>query len=888
MYMFTSRKCALCEYVVEMVDRKLQNNPFVDWKPIASFVGEAGAGSEADAETPHLPKPPHADRPASEPAPPPWRRPPPDPAQPATPDELRMSSSQQTGLDALPGRDGAGLTAPMAELLQVAAGEGARMSGAQRVPYAEPFNTDLNDRVASLSLSAKSARMLIPRAMAAEKDANPRTSFRTTLADDFSVGKREVPAAPLDLDSIPNSRKALKRGDVPEASKFKFPLFLQGSASASERNAEALQRPSLLETEAISSATREASVTSHLEGLIRAETLLRVEARVAAALRHAKEQRSAARARASSSGANENGLADLDDAAAKWADESPASLASLLQLQSEPAFRSFSLGRHLGDISTPALDASMAATQADAQHFAARFPSVAPLTGGDAAFGGSEPSPGAGAAFPANSPLAAQSNGEVFTQRFRSVLDMGFGPPAAGSFPGMPAQQAPAGAYAGTAVPQAPLLQDGQSSWAAGGHQLNPQLMPAWQTAPADQAFAPQAPAVLPASAVPPVAALGTSATQGTGTGETSPPALGSTVQQPLDDARFASRPQPAQVDASQLFASQLRDIATRALPLHVSPSGVSDPAPDQALRFRAKLRSQASTDESEDDESPETDSEQEGQGEADVEGEEEHEEGEAEQAQDQGGEVGDTATAEGEEGTEPMDSRAGGSEEQAQGQASALPPPSVVPPTAQAAAAATPGQKLDLRASQITAAVAAPQPQPAYGLGGLDLLGAADDATDVLPADPEDAMFRPAVGSEQLHFDTGAAGIAAASRRSKHASMVAGRAPQAGTGASDPASLDYVAAAPLPVVEHRISPRDHFRLQHRLSRVTAFFKVYQHVMDALEDVCQGLLPRLTAQSCGPIYARAQLMTMWMQHGYQADEICTKMAMCMSRYFDVE
>ena len=29
-------------------------------------------------------------------------------------------------------------------------------------------------------------------------------------------------------------------------------------------------------------------------------------------------------------------------------------------------------------------------------------------------------------------------------------------------------------------------------------------------------------------------------------------------------------------------------------------------------------------------------------------------------------------------------------------------------------------------------------------------------------------------------------------------------------------------------------------------------------------------------------------MTTWMQHGYQADEICTKMAMCMSIYFDDE
>ncbi|KAA0159106.1 hypothetical protein FNF28_05974 [Cafeteria roenbergensis] len=347
--------------------------------------------------------------------------------------------------------------------------------------------------------------------------------------------------------------------------------------------------------------------------------------------------------------------------------------------------------------------------------------------------------------------------------------------------------------------------------------------------------------------------------------------------------------------------------------------AGRSAQAPEEEPRFRTTRSSAAGASEGGDHAAPGTDAEgsEEAEGgheQADAEGPEEAEGGheqadaegpeEAEGSQEQADAEG-SAEAEGdteqagpeeEKETEPAERDEGGSDESgnSEGDIGDLARDRVLPASPREATAGAPSsaskldQMLDSRASQITAAVENRQPEPSYGLGALDLLGEADDAADVLPADGEDAMFEPVRGSQQPRFDTGADGIAAASRRSQRANMVAGRAAQTGTGAADPAALDYVAAAPLPVVEHRLSPRDHFRLQHRLNRVTMFYKVYQHVMDALEDVCQGLLPRLTAKSCGPIYARAQLMTMWMQHGYQADEICTKMAMCMSRYFDVE
>ncbi|CAE7413443.1 ATP5F1B, partial [Symbiodinium sp. KB8] len=871
MYMFTSRKCALCEYVVEMVDRKLQNNPFVDWKPIASFVGEGGAGSETTV--PRAPTPPRTDRPDSEPAPPPWRRPPPDPAQPATADELRMSNAQQTGVDALPGRDGTGPTSPVANLLQLEAAQDEGMPGTGSVPFTEPFNLDLADRLSAMSSSPKVAQLLLPRAMAADKDANPRTAFRNTLADQYSVGEREVPAAPLDLESIPSSRVPLKSSSIPGVARFKFPMLLQEAASASQQGQATLGTPSLLETEAISRATREASVTSHLEGLTRAETLLRVEARVKAALKLAKEQRSAARARAASRGATRQGLADLDEAAAHWADESAAGLASLLQLQSEPSFRSFSLGKHLGDISTPALDESMAATQADAQQFAARFPSVAPPSGQDAPISAGLPISDPAETYSASASWPAPSSGDMFTQRFRSVLDMGFAAPAADSVLDARSQQAPAANLAGWVPPRTPA---GQSPGLAEAQVQAQQAMPEWN------------------------GGAGTATVLG-------PPGMTESGVNPSaravpDQEQAASV--PGVVDAatiageSQDFARRLREIATHALQSSADHAGRSAQAPEEEPRFRTTRSSAAGASEGGDHAAPGTDAEgsEEAEGgheQADAEGPEEAE-GSQEQADAEGSAEaeGDTEQAgpEEEKETEPAERDEGGSDESGNGEGDIgdLARDRVLPASPREATAGAPSsaskldQMLDSRASQITAAVENRQPEPSYGLGALDLLGEADDAADVLPADGEDAMFEPVRGSQQPRFDTGADGIAAASRRSQHANMVAGRAAQTGTGAADPAALDYVAAAPLPVVEHRLSPRDHFRLQHRLNRVTMFYKVYQHVMDALEDVCQGLLPRLTAKSCGPIYARAQLMTMWMQHGYQADEICTKMAMCMS------
>jgi hypothetical protein len=100
-----------------------------------------------------------------------------------------------------------------------------------------------------------------------------------------------------------------------------------------------------------------------------------------------------------------------------------------------------------------------------------------------------------------------------------------------------------------------------------------------------------------------------------------------------------------------------------------------------------------------------------------------------------------------------------------------------------------------------------------------------------------------------------------------------------------DPATLNYAQLAKVPFVRAKMSPREHFRWAYRLKEMETFYKTYQHVMDALEDVCEGHLPQKTAASCKQLYGRAQQITDWMLHGYQEDEICIMTYMCQQSYF---
>jgi len=74
--------------------------------------------------------------------------------------------------------------------------------------------------------------------------------------------------------------------------------------------------------------------------------------------------------------------------------------------------------------------------------------------------------------------------------------------------------------------------------------------------------------------------------------------------------------------------------------------------------------------------------------------------------------------------------------------------------------------------------------------------------------------------------------------------------------------------------------------MEYRLEQNQEFRLMYDHVMDALTDICEGLIPRDQQSACRDLYAHAPKLTELMMHGYQADEICESVRLCFDGFFD--
>jgi len=88
------------------------------------------------------------------------------------------------------------------------------------------------------------------------------------------------------------------------------------------------------------------------------------------------------------------------------------------------------------------------------------------------------------------------------------------------------------------------------------------------------------------------------------------------------------------------------------------------------------------------------------------------------------------------------------------------------------------------------------------------------------------------------------------------------------------------------PTVEHKMSQREIARLEYRVEQNREFRLMYDHVMDALTDVCEGLVPPSQQRTCRDTYAHAPKLTELLIHGYQPDEICEMLRQCKDGFFD--
>ena len=768
MAMSGPRRCVLCEWTVEMVDRKLQENPYINWKSLAEYEAseDTGGGQQARPKPRAFIPPPAA--PPTVPMPPPWRRPPADPSQPATSGELSSEPSDQVGARFSALRT----STPGVSFLQ-RGGE----PGWDQQDLENGYNADMLSRRQALARTKEMAERMHKRATNGGKDTMPDIALPDTLAAHFNLGTREVPAGPIDTDGSPYGHEAIKAKLVPETKPKGFLSFLGRFLEMEGRAAQAapvVRHPaaSFPETDAIGAATSAAAVDAAMRGITGAQALLQVDEAVSAAVRRVREARRRARAAARRAGMPPSHLESLDDEAASAAD---AHAPSLLQRGgggsgdggADPS--AFRIGDHLAALDTPALDRADDEAHRAAADFARRYPSVV----------GGEPVRPAG-------PSAAQLQEQ---QRFRSVL--GLGPAADGRGADPLAAPGPGEEQGGD---------DGRGDFLAALGGIASGVDP--DAAPPSELLA----------AAPP------------GTAQPAAAPMQSWMSQPAASPAF---PPAASLEAAGLVTPQAQRPAFPAeTPAHLPPAPAAQPYPagPASQRFRA-------------------------------------------------GFPGGFASA------------LAGKAVAAAAPAAGLPPAADMGPAAPAGG------------TGIAAAVAAvrqalDQAPPGDGAAPGSEAGDFDSGysnVNSLPSDPEDAAFRPEVvhgGSPE--FGTTGANLRAQAGRSMAASQQAGRwssGDQKHLLVEDPAALNYAAGAPVPSVPNKVSEREHARMVYRLDKTAEFFKTYHHVMDALEDVCEGQLPREIGAKCTNVYARVQKLTMWMMHGYQPDEICIKMWVCKESYF---
>ncbi|KAA0159074.1 hypothetical protein FNF31_05026 [Cafeteria roenbergensis] len=151
-------------------------------------------------------------------------------------------------------------------------------------------------------------------------------------------------------------------------------------------------------------------------------------------------------------------------------------------------------------------------------------------------------------------------------------------------------------------------------------------------------------------------------------------------------------------------------------------------------------------------------------------------------------------------------------------------------------------------------------------------------------PADADDAQYRPTEGTDTPDFTGGRSQTTDRSHKLTRLQKEAGL--KTDPSVTDPAALNYKAAATLPGVKYKTGPRESYRALYRMERHKRFYKLYNHVMDAMDDVCKGLIPRQVAKwGCRTLYSRPARVVDWMLHGYQADEVCVRAFACTETFF---
>ncbi|KAA0154277.1 hypothetical protein FNF29_02497 [Cafeteria roenbergensis] len=151
-------------------------------------------------------------------------------------------------------------------------------------------------------------------------------------------------------------------------------------------------------------------------------------------------------------------------------------------------------------------------------------------------------------------------------------------------------------------------------------------------------------------------------------------------------------------------------------------------------------------------------------------------------------------------------------------------------------------------------------------------------------PADADDAQYRPTEGTDTPDFTGGRSQTTDRSHQLTRLQKEAGL--KTDPSVTDPAALNYKAAATLPGVKYKTGPRESYRALYRMERHKRFYKLYNHVMDAMDDVCKGLIPRQVAKwGCRTLYSRPARVVDWMLHGYQADEVCVRAFACTETFF---
>jgi hypothetical protein len=162
-------------------------------------------------------------------------------------------------------------------------------------------------------------------------------------------------------------------------------------------------------------------------------------------------------------------------------------------------------------------------------------------------------------------------------------------------------------------------------------------------------------------------------------------------------------------------------------------------------------------------------------------------------------------------------------------------------------------------------------------------------EALSALVHDPADSAYAP-VDERGGHpqFGTDPQSLSYRTQRVKESFKQGGAQAPGSSDHGDPATLDYANNAELPATKFKVAPDEKFSMAFRLDKMTGFFRTYQHVMDAMQDICEGMMPMEVGQYCRPLYVRASKITMWAIHGYQPDEICVKSYLCKDKFFDAE